>query len=145
MNKPNTVRQRDFAIAYLLLRSTLGLNIFMHGVSRLLAGLAAFAASLVPMFQKTFLPSWSVYTFGLTLPWAESLLGFLLLVGLRTRAALIGGSALMFILTFGSTLRQDWQSAGLQLTYAAIYAALLASRENNLYSVDSMMEGRHAA
>jgi thiosulfate dehydrogenase [quinone] large subunit len=144
MNTPSTVRQRDIAIAYLLLRATLGLNIFIHGVSRIFVGLSAFAGSLVPMFQKTFLPAWSVYTFGLTLPWAEALIGFLVLVGLRTRVALIGGSLLMFILTFGSTLRQDWQSAGLQLTYAAIYAALLASRQNNLYSVDAVVEQKAA-
>ncbi len=66
------------------------------------------------------------------------------LVGLRTRTALIGGSLLILILTFGSTLRQDWQSAGLQLIYASVYAALLASRQNNIYSVDAVIESRNA-
>ena len=43
MNSANTVPQRDMGIAYLLLRATLGLNIFMHGISRLVAGTSIFA------------------------------------------------------------------------------------------------------
>ena len=79
------------------------------------------------------------------LPWAEALFGLLVFVGLRTRAALIGGALLMLILTFGTTLRQDWQNAELQLIYAFVYAALLASRQNNLYSVDGFIESRQVA
>jgi thiosulfate dehydrogenase [quinone] large subunit len=139
----NSVRERtrDFALAYLLLRATIGLNIFIHGASRLLAGVSSFANSLVPMFQKTPLPACSVHWFGLALPWVETILGFLVLAGLRTRFALIGGSVLIFVLTFGSTLRQDWESAGLQLIYASIYAALLAFRDKNVYSLDALLHG----
>lgn len=54
----------DAVIAYLLLRTTLGLNIFIHGLARLLGGPVAFAHTLVPMFGKTPLPAWSVYAFG---------------------------------------------------------------------------------
>lgn len=138
MDKSTNLSDQDVAIAYLLLRAILGLNIFVHGVSRLLAGPAQFAASLVSMFGKTPLPSWSVHAFGLILPWVEALLGLLLLIGWRTREALIGGSLLIFVLTFGSTLRQDWESAGLQLIYAGVYAALLSGRAKNIYSVDSL-------
>jgi thiosulfate dehydrogenase [quinone] large subunit len=128
LNNLTVERTRDVATAYLLLRTTIGLNIFIHGASRILAGASLFAGSLVPMFQKTILPAWSVYGFGLAVPWVEAILGFLVLVGLRTRSALIGGSTLIFVLTFGSTLRQDWESAGLQLIYAGIDAALLSYR-----------------
>lgn len=142
MNTADTLTQRDAGIAYLMLRATLGMNICLHGVTRIAAGLSVFANSLVPMFQKTLLPSWSVYTFGLTLPWAEAILGLLIFVGLRTRAALIGGSLMMLILTFGTALRQDWQVAGLQLIYAFIYAVLLATRRNDLYSLDAVLAFR---
>jgi thiosulfate dehydrogenase [quinone] large subunit len=137
-------RTQDLALAYLLLRITIGLNIFMHGVSRLLSGPASFAGVLVPMFQKTPLPGWSVYGFGLVLPWIEATLGLLILLGLRTRFALTAASLLIIVLTFGSTLRQDWEIAGLQLIYASIYAALLAFRDRNLYSVDGWL-GRAAS
>jgi thiosulfate dehydrogenase [quinone] large subunit len=49
---------------------------------------------------------------------------------------------LLIVLTFGSTLRQDWESAGLQLIYAAIYATLLAFLKRNTYSLDSILESR---
>jgi thiosulfate dehydrogenase [quinone] large subunit len=90
------------------------------------------------MFHATFLPPWSVIYFGLLLPWVEAALGLLILFGLATRFALIAASFTILVLTFGSTLRQDWESAGLQLIYAAIYAALLAFRRENAYSIDEM-------
>jgi thiosulfate dehydrogenase [quinone] large subunit len=133
---------RDIAIAYLLLRATLGLNIFMHGLSRIMAGTTAFAATMVPMFRQTILPGWSVYGFGLVLPWAEAVLGLLVLMGLRTRIGLIGGSILIFLLTFGTALRQDWATAGVQLLYAAIYAALLAYCRWDKYSLDAWFRSR---
>jgi hypothetical protein len=71
MTRSNNRKPQDIAVAYLLLRMTIGLNIFIHGLSRLLMGVTVFADSLVPMFAKTFLPGWSVYAFGLVLPWVE--------------------------------------------------------------------------
>jgi thiosulfate dehydrogenase (quinone) large subunit len=128
----------DRRLAYALLRATIGVNLAVHGISRLLAGPHAFAASLVGMFHVAPLPAWSVMFFGLVLPWVEAALGLLILLGLATRFALIAASLTILVLTFGSTLRQDWQSAGVQLIYAAIYAALLAFRSHNAYSLDGM-------
>lgn len=98
-----------------------------------------FANSLVPMFQTTPLPAWSVHVFGLILPWTEAILGFLLLIGLWTLPALVCGSLLILVLTLGTTLRQDWNTAGVQLTYAAVYAALLALARWNDYSLDRLL------
>ena len=60
MTRSNDRKPQDIAVAYLLLRMTIGLNIFIHGPSRLFMGVTVFAGSLVPMFAKTFLPGWSV-------------------------------------------------------------------------------------
>jgi thiosulfate dehydrogenase (quinone) large subunit len=129
---------QDAALGYLFLRSTLGLNIFMHGLMRFVAGPAAFTANLVQLFRDTPLPSGMVSAFAYTLPWAEFVVGFLVMVGTATRWALCAGAAVMFVLTFGTTLRQDWQVAGLQLMYAVVYAALLGFLEHNAYSVDAV-------
>jgi thiosulfate dehydrogenase [quinone] large subunit len=127
---------RDLALPYALLRIALGLNICLHGVIRWTAGLTSFAGSLVPMFQKTPLPLWSVYSFGCVLPIVETLVGACVLFGFQTGRALISGSVLMLFLTFGSTLRQDWPTVGIQLTYSLVYALLLATIRFNSYSVD---------
>ena len=80
--------QRDRRLAYALLRMVVGLNLMMHGVSRLLAGSAAFAEKVTAQFAHTPLPASSVWMFAMSLPAIEALLGLLLLIGLRTRAGL---------------------------------------------------------
>ena len=123
-------------LAYALLRIALGLNIFLHGVARLIAGPANFVASLTKMFENTILPTALVVPFGYTLPWLEGIIGLLILIGLRTRDALVAGSLLMLVLTFGTILRQDWNVAAIQLFYSAIYAALIASVHHNTFAID---------
>jgi len=117
---------RDAALSYALLRVALGLNICLHGVVRWAAGLRNFAESLLPMFQKTPLPAWSVYSFGCVLPIVEALVGFCVLFGFQTKRALISGSVLMLVLTFGSTLRQDWPTVGIQLMYSLVSSLVVA-------------------
>src|SRR5437660_1751187 len=105
----------DEKIAYALLRAVTGVNLLMHGVSRLLAGPAGFAGHLDEQFAHSPLPPASVHLFGTLLPATEGLIGLLLLIGLKTRWALIAASFLMMVLTFGSALVQDWSAAGTQL------------------------------
>jgi thiosulfate dehydrogenase [quinone] large subunit len=136
--------EREVSLAYALLRVTIGLNICMHGLVRWTAGLGAFAGSLMVMFQKVPLPGWSVYSFGYVLPVLESIIGAAVLLGFQTRRAVAAGIFLMLALTFGSTLRQDWQTTGLQLIYSFIYAVLLASVRWDRYGVDSLFRAERA-
>ena len=135
-----TNRDKDAELGYLLLRATLGINICIHGVSRILAGSSHFADALIPAFQHTPLPAGFLRLFALSLPWAESIIGMLVLVGIKTRLALVAGSLLILTLTFGATLNQDWESAGLQLIYATVYASLLAFRHYNMFSADGLLQ-----
>jgi thiosulfate dehydrogenase [quinone] large subunit len=88
------------------------------------------------MFQNTLLPTALVVPFGYALPWLEALLGILILIGFRTREALVSGALLMLALTFGTALREDWDVAGIQLLYSAVYAVLIAALRYNGLSVD---------
>jgi thiosulfate dehydrogenase [quinone] large subunit len=135
----------DQRLAYVLLRLVVGANLMMHGISRMIAGPGEFAAKLVMQFAHSPLPAWSVWAFGLVLPAIEAGLGLLLLIGLRTRAALIAATLLIMVLTFGSSLLQDWSAAGIQLTYAAIYAALLFLHRYNNWSVDAWLSRNQEA
>ena len=130
---------KSIGMSYALLRIALGLNICLHGFVRWMMGLGSFAESLLPMFQKTPLSGGSVYTFGYVLPIVETLVGASVLFGFQTRRALISGSVLMLVLTFGSTLRQDWPTVGIQLTYSLVYSFLLAGIRFDSYGIDQML------
>jgi len=131
---------RERRTAYALLRLAVGVNLTMHGISRMISGPGEFAAKLVIQFTHAPLPAWSVWVFALMLPSIETILGLLILLGVRTRAALIAAVLLIALLTFGSALVQDWNSAGIQLTYAMAYSALLFLRRYNGWSVDAWMQ-----
>ncbi|HEX4652591.1 MAG TPA: DoxX family protein [Granulicella sp.] len=130
---------RDQRAAYALLRIILGTNIALHGISRFMMGASVFSSKLVSQFAHSPLPSSLVWGFGVSLPWVEALFGLLILFGLRTRAALVGGSVVLLLLTFGSALIQDWQAASAQLLYAAVYAALLFLIRFNGWSLDALL------
>jgi thiosulfate dehydrogenase [quinone] large subunit len=130
---------KDERLGYALLRVVLGVNLSMHGVGRMLTGWGEFGFKLQTQFAHSLLPASAVWAFGELLPGIECLLGALILVGLRTRAALIAAGTLMAVLTFGSGLIQDFAAAGTQLMYAAIIAALVALVRFDGWSVDAWM------
>lgn len=132
----------DYSLAYALLRATLGVNIAMHGISRILMGVGVFAAGIEKQFAATVLPHFAVAAFANALPWAEALIGLLILFGAATRTALVAGALLILVLTFGSNLHQDWQVAGLQLIYAIAYALLTAFHRYNAISLDRFLSAK---
>jgi thiosulfate dehydrogenase [quinone] large subunit len=126
----------DRKLAYAMLRFTLGLSILMHGLVRL-PHLTAFANAMVKLFVDTFLPAFTVRVFALGLVFVETAVGLLVLLGLCTRWALLLGALAMAALVFGTALRSDWDTLAIQMLYALIYAALIATREYNAYSLDA--------
>jgi thiosulfate dehydrogenase (quinone) large subunit len=136
------LKLRNEQLGYALLRAVVGVNLMMHGVSRIIAGSGEFAAKLVMQFEHAPLPAWSVWVFGLTLPAIEGLLGLLILVGLRTRAALVAASLIIMLLTFGSALLQDWPAAATQLIYALVYSVLIFLHQHDGWSIDAWIK-RH--
>lgn len=132
----------DAGIAYAILRLSFGLNIMIHGVTRLLAGHAAFLAYLNHYFEKTpLIPASILPAFATVLPPVETTLGALLVLGLFTRFSLIAGSLVLAGLVFGTNLAQDWNVAGLQLIYCFIYYFLLSKRsELNGISADGLRQ-----
>ena len=142
MSELETVSERkasNIAIAYAILRLAFGANILLHGLSRLLNGRAAFLAYLTHYFEHAHLISPGMLpVFGAVLPWVETTLGLLLMLGLFSRFTLIAGALVMTILVIGTNLAQDWLVAGLQLPYCFIYYYLLIHLEQNSLSVDAL-------
>jgi thiosulfate dehydrogenase [quinone] large subunit len=133
-------RRSDAVIAYTILRLSFGANIMLHGVSRLIVGQAGFLAYLQHYFEKTpAVPAALLPLFAAVLPFAETALGLLTLIGLATRWSLIAGALVMTMLVIGTNLAQDWNVAGLQLIYCFLYYYLLVHRaELNRYSLDAL-------
>jgi len=133
----------DGQLAYAVLRGAFGVNILMHGAARL-GSLSGFVNGVTASFADTLLPETLVRAFAWVIAPAELILGLAILLGLQTRRALLGGTALLLMLTIGVTLQQRWDVAGLQLTYFVVYALLLGGLGLNRWSVDNWRAGRSA-
>lgn len=122
--------------AYVLLRLAIGMSMFLHGATRIGAGADRFALTVTHEFQATFLPAGLVHGYALALPFVECLIGLLLLLGWLTRGALVLGGLTMISLIFGTALRSEWNTIGLQLIYAAVFYLLLSRLEDNAFALD---------
>lgn len=106
-------------------------------VGRYLELETAFAKGMARDFQPTILPSGLVHFFGLALPFAEAAVGVLIAVGLFQRAALAAGAVMIAVLVFGTALLQRWDTLTQQMIYALVYAALIATRSWDRWSLDA--------
>ena len=87
--------------AVLFSRLILGLIFFMAGVSKVFQmGALNHAANLfVEPYADTFLPVWSLWLTGTTIPYVELIAGGLLLIGWRIREALVALGVVLVIVT----------------------------------------------
>lgn len=138
--------ERDFKLAYFVLRAATGLDLFGHGFIRLAGNLTAFHSWITNQFAKTFLPHVLVSLTGYVIPPVELILGLLLMAGFKTRETLLAASALMGVLLFGSCVAQNWNVVAIQLFYFLVYSILIAFRAHNHWSLDSLrrfQQNRH--
>ncbi|QHW00718.1 DoxX family protein [Spirosoma endbachense] len=112
-------------LAQLVMRIGLGINMLMHGLVRI-PKLTTFVAKTGAGFSKTILPEILTNAFLYTLPFLEFASGVLILIGGQFgRWGYVLGGAIIGVLLFGTTLKEDWASAGNQMIYViAFYLAL---------------------
>ena len=131
----------DLELAYALFRITLGVNIFGHGFVRIvffgIGGLDTWVNEQAAGFEGHLLPMWSVYAFLYVLPFIEVVLGALTALGLLTRAALVGGTLMMFALVFGNLARQAWNTVGNNMHYVLYYCLMIAAIRYNRLALDT--------
>src|SRR6476619_7939354 len=100
---PNITR-RAWAICFA--RLVLGLIFFMAGVMKVFQqGPLNHARKWFLPYSDTFLPVWSLWATGVTIPFVELIAGALVIVGWRTREALIALGLVLAIVTFGHLLK----------------------------------------
>ena len=138
--QPESDWRSDASLAYALMRLTFGVNLFLRGIMRIYMGTGGFAQGMLKQFEGTPMPAAIIQPFALALPWVESTIGLMMILGLKTRIALVAGSLMMTVLTFGTMVRQDFQTAWLQLSYVLIFFVLLALRSWNLISIDAILQ-----
>src|SRR5678816_2458515 len=83
----------DGSLAYGLFRFTFGLNIMMRGIVRIALGLPAFQTYMLTQFKDVpVMPPAFLVPFASVLPFVETLIGLLILIGYQTRLALVAGA-----------------------------------------------------
>jgi thiosulfate dehydrogenase (quinone) large subunit len=128
----------DAKLGYFALRLAMGLTMLLHGAVRL-SIYGQFVPETVKQLSPTFLPAWSVQAFAMVLPFVETTLGALLLIGLATRWAAFLSALWMLPLMFGMNLLQQWFIVLLQLVFVVFFGILLYFREWNCWSVDALL------
>jgi thiosulfate dehydrogenase [quinone] large subunit len=127
---------KNKALAYLFLRASIGLSFFGHGLVRI-PKLFVFRDWMVGSFAKSMLPEPITYAFATILPFAELLIGLLIISGWRIRIGLLSGAILVCTLIFGSCLIENWEAVSAQLIYAIILFVLLCFAAHNRYAFGS--------
>jgi thiosulfate dehydrogenase (quinone) large subunit len=133
----NESKQKTIELAYFILRLTMGVNMFTHGVARLL-DLEKFNMWMTRQFSDTILPEFLVSLSSYMIPFAELIIGVLLILGLFTSRALLVGALLITVLVFGSGLQENWNVMSSQMIYAIFFFILSYLIELNRFSLDRL-------
>jgi uncharacterized membrane protein YphA (DoxX/SURF4 family) len=93
-------------------------------------------------FSDTFLPIWSLWAIGVTIPFIELIAGALVLFGLRTRDALIALGMVLVIVTFGHLLHNAlFDFSGHVIPRLALLLFVLClPREDDRFSLDYFLK-----
>jgi uncharacterized membrane protein YphA (DoxX/SURF4 family) len=131
--------------AVLFARLVLGLIFFMAGVWKVFGlGPAGHVQRFFLPFQHTFLPLWSLWAVGFTIPFVELIAGAMVIVGLKTRYALVGLGAVLAIVTFGHLLDQPLYAFHEHVIprLALLLFVLLMPQELDRFSIDALLGRR---
>ncbi len=126
-------------LAIHLFRISFGINYFFHGIVRI-PNLDKFVAGMQSTFQDTLLPGFLVTPLAYAIPFAEIIIGLLLLLNKFTRETLIATIILMNILVIGSSFAQKWDLVGLQSTYIGFLFLLLYFMNDNQTTIQKIKQ-----
>ena len=131
---------RGYAI--LFARLVLGLIFFMAGVMKVFQlGPLGHARKYFLPYADTFLPVWSLWVVGVVIPFIELIAGAMVILGLRTREALVALGCVLAIVTFGHLLREPLYEFHTHVIprLALVLFVLLMPHEDDTFSIDYLL------
>ena len=147
MNSPKG-NHLDRGWALLFARLVLGLIFFMAGVYKVFQlGPLEHARKYFLPYADTFLPVWSLWATGVVIPFVELIAGGLVMLGLRTREALVALGFVLAIVTFGHLLKEPLYEFHTHVIprLALVLFILLLPRADDRFSVDHLLTSRRVA
>jgi uncharacterized membrane protein YphA (DoxX/SURF4 family) len=145
MSKQNS---QNRAWALLFARGVLGFIFFMAGVYKVfqMGPIGHARKYFIEPYAGTFLPSWSLWAVGATIPIIELIAGALVIIGLRTREALIALGFILVIVTFGHLLKEPLYEFHTHVIprLALLLFVLVLPREDDRFSLDYLLSWRKA-
>ena len=142
MNSPKDTNL-DRSWALLFARLVLGLIFFMAGVYKVFQlGPLEHARKYFLPYADTFLPIWSLWATGVVIPFVELVAGGLVILGLRTREALVSLGFVLAIVTFGHLLKEPLYEFHTHVIprLALLLFIFLLPREDDRLSIDYLLK-----
>jgi len=127
-------------IGYALLRLTFGVVFLFSGIGKFRGGIGNFAGNMLQQFSGK-LPAVLVQPFAYMLPFAETIIGALIVLGLFTTAALSLSGLLLAALTFGTVMLGEFPTVAHNVQYGLVNFVLLWAFAYNRYSLDQAIRG----
>jgi uncharacterized membrane protein YphA (DoxX/SURF4 family) len=138
----------DRAWAVFFCRVILGLIFFMAGVHKcfVMTPLGHARYYFVGPYADTFLPTWSLWLTGTTIPVVELIAGALVLAGYKTRPAALSLGGVLVLVTFGHLLKEPLYEFHTHVIprLALLTVVLLVPREADTISIDGLRMPRHS-
>src|SRR5947207_14934186 len=97
-------------------------------------------------FADTFLPLWSLWAAGVTIPFVELIAGALVILGLRVREALIALGFVLAIVTFGHLLKEPLYEFHTHVIprLALLLFMFMLPRNDDRFSIDHLIAKKKA-
>lgn len=127
-------------------RAVLGLIFFMAGVYKVFRqGPVGHVKQWFLPYSDTFLPVWALWAVGLTIPFVELVGGALVLLGWRTRPALVALGCVLVTVTFGHLLKQPLYPFHEHVIprLVLLLVVLAIPPRADRFSVDAVIRSRH--
>jgi len=133
--QPESATTFDRSMGFALLRVLLGLNMLGRSMVRI-PEINDFASGMAESFADTLLPGSFVFVYAFVIVITELVIGVLLILGWKTRWALVSMGILLLTLTFGQVLQQNFGTLANILIYGFTVSFLLFNTRYDHFGID---------